>query len=89
MIAYPELRLNIKGESYRLEEKRKAGILAKKSTPIIDDEMAESGQCYSPPISFMVIRTRGGRTPLSQNMPKSGAGYRYCAAVHGSRAPVL
>ncbi|EJI9871139.1 ATP-binding protein [Salmonella enterica] len=36
--------LNIKGESYRLKEKRKAGVLAKNATPISDDEMAESGQ---------------------------------------------
>lgn len=35
---------NIKGESYRLKEKRKAGVLAKNVTPISDDEMAESGQ---------------------------------------------
>lgn len=36
--------LNIKGESYRLKEKRKAGVLAKNATPVSDDEMAESGQ---------------------------------------------
>ncbi len=36
--------LNIKGESYRLKEKRKAGVLAKNATPISDDEMAASGQ---------------------------------------------
>ncbi|EBU7310934.1 AAA family ATPase, partial [Salmonella enterica subsp. enterica serovar Panama] len=36
--------LNIKGESYRLKAKRKAGVLAKNATPISDDEMAESGQ---------------------------------------------
>ncbi len=36
--------LNIKGESYRLKEKRKAGVLAKSATPISDDEMVESGQ---------------------------------------------
>lgn len=36
--------LNIKGESYLLKEKRKAGVLAKNATPISDDEMAESGQ---------------------------------------------
>lgn len=36
--------VNIKGESYRLKEKRKAGVLAKNTTPISDDEMAESGQ---------------------------------------------
>lgn len=36
--------VNIKGESYRLKEKRKAGVLAKNATPISDDEMAESGQ---------------------------------------------
>lgn len=36
--------LNIKGKSYRLKEKRKAGVLAKNATPISDDEMAESGQ---------------------------------------------
>ncbi|CAH23110.1 transposase [Yersinia pseudotuberculosis] len=36
--------LNIKGESYRLKEKRKSGVLAKNATPISDDEMAESGQ---------------------------------------------
>lgn len=36
--------LNIKGESYRLKEKRKAGVLAKSATPISKDEMAKSGQ---------------------------------------------
>ncbi|WP_291971636.1 ATP-binding protein, partial [Candidatus Symbiopectobacterium sp.] len=36
--------LNIKGESYRLKEKRKAGVLAKNATPVSDDEIAESGQ---------------------------------------------
>ncbi|MGS3097683.1 AAA family ATPase, partial [Escherichia coli] len=36
--------LNIKGESYRLKEQRKARVLAKNATPISDDEMAESGQ---------------------------------------------
>ncbi|MFP1464217.1 ATP-binding protein [Escherichia coli] len=36
--------LNIKGESYRLKEKRKAGVLAKNATPISDDEMAASGR---------------------------------------------
>ncbi|EMF07176.1 IS21 transposase [Serratia marcescens VGH107] len=36
--------LNIKGESYRLKEKRKAGVLTKNATPISDDEMAENGQ---------------------------------------------
>ncbi|WP_252862478.1 ATP-binding protein, partial [Shigella sonnei] len=36
--------LNIKGESYRLKEKRKAGVLTKNTTPISDDEMVESGQ---------------------------------------------
>ncbi|WP_291969596.1 hypothetical protein [Candidatus Symbiopectobacterium sp.] len=36
--------LNIKGESYRLKEKRKAGVLAKNATPVSDGEMAESGQ---------------------------------------------
>ncbi|MDR6299367.1 DNA replication protein DnaC [Pantoea dispersa] len=36
--------LNIKGESYRLKEKRKAGVLAKSATPVSDDEMVESGQ---------------------------------------------
>ncbi|MDX7295809.1 AAA family ATPase, partial [Escherichia coli] len=35
--------LNIKGESYRLKEKRKAGVLAKNTTPISDDEMVKSG----------------------------------------------
>ncbi|MGM1294689.1 AAA family ATPase, partial [Escherichia coli] len=34
---------NIKGESYRLKEKRKAGVLAKNTTPISDDEMVKSG----------------------------------------------
>lgn len=34
--------LNIKGESYRLKEKRKAGVLAKSVTPIRDDEMAKT-----------------------------------------------
>ncbi|EOU7233077.1 AAA family ATPase, partial [Escherichia coli] len=29
--------------SYRLKEKRKAGVLTKNTTPISDDEMAESG----------------------------------------------
>ena len=36
--------LNIKGESYRLKEKRKAGVLTKNTTPISDDEMVKSGQ---------------------------------------------
>ncbi|MFP1497106.1 hypothetical protein ACLB1Q_22350 [Escherichia coli] len=36
--------MNIKGESYRLKEKRKAGVLAKNSAQISDDEMAASGQ---------------------------------------------
>ncbi|EHL8819737.1 TPA: AAA family ATPase, partial [Shigella sonnei] len=36
--------LNIKGESYRLKEKRKAGVLTKNTTPISDDEMVENGQ---------------------------------------------
>ena len=36
--------LNIKGESYRLKEKRKAGVLTKNTTPISDDEMVQSGQ---------------------------------------------
>ena len=36
--------LNIKGESYRLKEKRKAGVLTKNATPISDDEMVKSGQ---------------------------------------------
>lgn len=36
--------LNTNGESYRLKEKRKAGVLAKNTTPISDDERAESGQ---------------------------------------------
>lgn len=36
--------LNIKGESYRLKEKRKVGALTKNATPISEDEMAESGQ---------------------------------------------
>jgi DNA replication protein DnaC len=36
--------LNIKGESYRLKEKRKAGLLAKGLAPESDDELAESGQ---------------------------------------------
>lgn len=36
--------LNIKGESHRLKEKRKAGVLAKNATSISDAEMAESGQ---------------------------------------------
>ncbi|EOX9336985.1 IS21-like element helper ATPase IstB [Escherichia coli] len=35
--------LNIKGESYRLKEKRKAGVLTKNTTPISDDEMVKSG----------------------------------------------
>ncbi|HAX7638819.1 TPA: ATP-binding protein, partial [Escherichia coli] len=35
--------LNIKGESYRLKEKRKAGVQAKNTTPISDDEMVKSG----------------------------------------------
>lgn len=38
------ITLNIKGESYRLKEKRKTGVLAKSATPSCDDEMAESGQ---------------------------------------------
>ena len=32
------------GESYRLKEKRKAGVLTKNTTPISDDEMVQSGQ---------------------------------------------
>jgi len=36
--------LNIKGESYRLKKKSKAGVLAKNATPVSDDEMAESRQ---------------------------------------------
>ncbi|EFQ3063970.1 ATP-binding protein [Escherichia coli] len=36
--------LNIKGESYRLKEKRKAGVLTKNTTPVSDDEMVKSGQ---------------------------------------------
>ena len=36
--------LNIKGESYRLKEKRKAGVLTKNTTPMSDDEMVENGQ---------------------------------------------
>lgn len=36
--------LNIKGESYQLKEKRKVGALTKSTTPISEDEMAESGQ---------------------------------------------
>lgn len=36
--------LNIKGESYRLKEKRKAGVLTKNTTPISDDEMVKSVQ---------------------------------------------
>lgn len=36
--------VNIKGESYRLKEKRKAGVLAKHATPVSEDGMAESGQ---------------------------------------------
>ncbi|MDE1186226.1 MAG: IS21-like element helper ATPase IstB [Pantoea sp.] len=35
--------LNIKGESYRLKEKRKAGVLVKSSAPINEGEMAETG----------------------------------------------
>lgn len=35
--------VNIKGESYRLKEKRKAGVLTKNATPVSDDEMAKSG----------------------------------------------
>lgn len=35
--------LNIKGESYRLKEKRRAGVLAKSIPPESDDELAESG----------------------------------------------
>ncbi|HBC1013444.1 TPA: ATP-binding protein, partial [Escherichia coli] len=34
----------IKGESYRLKEKRKAGVLTKNTTPVSDDEMVKSGQ---------------------------------------------
>ena len=34
--------LNIKGESYRLKEKRKAGVLTKNTTPISDDEMVKN-----------------------------------------------
>jgi len=36
--------LNIKGESYWLKEKRKAGVLTKNATPISEDEMVKSGQ---------------------------------------------
>ena len=36
--------LNIKGESYRLKEKRKAGVLTKNTTPISDDEMVKREQ---------------------------------------------
>ena len=36
--------LNIKGGSYQLKEKRKAGLLAKGIAPESDDELAESGQ---------------------------------------------
>lgn len=36
--------LNIKGENCRLKEKRKAGVLTKKTTLISDDKMLESGQ---------------------------------------------
>lgn len=36
--------MNIKGESYRLKEKCKAGVLAKSAAPISDDGMVESGQ---------------------------------------------
>lgn len=36
--------VNIKGESYRLKEKRKAKVLVKNAAPISDYEMAESGQ---------------------------------------------
>lgn len=36
--------LNIKGKSYRLKEKRKAGVLAKNPTPINDNEMVKNGQ---------------------------------------------
>ena len=36
--------LNIKGESYRLKEKRKAGVLSKSTTPVSEDEMVKSGQ---------------------------------------------
>ncbi len=36
--------LNIKGESYRLKEKRNARVLTKKATLISDDKMSESGQ---------------------------------------------
>ncbi|GLY59952.1 hypothetical protein Pcaca05_08100 [Pectobacterium carotovorum subsp. carotovorum] len=43
-LLYHSTTLNIKGESYRLKEKRKAGVLAKSATPISDDEMAEGGQ---------------------------------------------
>lgn len=32
------------GESYRLKEKRKTGVLTKNTTPISDDEMVQSGQ---------------------------------------------
>jgi DNA replication protein DnaC len=35
--------LNIKGESYRLKEKRKAGVLTKGPAPIGDDESVETG----------------------------------------------
>lgn len=36
--------VNIKGESHRLKEKHKAGVLAKNTMPISGYEMAQSGQ---------------------------------------------
>ena len=38
------VRQKEQGESYRLKEKRKAGVLTKNTTPISDDEMVQSGQ---------------------------------------------
>lgn len=35
--------VDIKGECYRLKEKRKAGVQAKNVMPVSDDEMAKNG----------------------------------------------
>ncbi|QKN39859.1 hypothetical protein HHJ34_11030 [Escherichia coli] len=36
--------LNIKGERYRLKEKRKAVVMTQNATPVSEDEMVKSGQ---------------------------------------------
>ena len=36
--------LNIKGERYRLKEKRKSVVMTQNATPVSEDEMVKSGQ---------------------------------------------